>query len=59
MTVPNYLTSFWEWDKNYDLSDVHDFVLDDFGSVSDAQLFWTEHVPHVYQTLHDFNISNK
>jgi hypothetical protein len=39
MTVPNYFTSFWALIENYHLGDVHDFVLNDLGSVSNAQLF--------------------
>jgi len=29
------------------LGDVHDFILNDFGGVSNAQLFGAEHVSHI------------
>ena len=43
------------------MSDVHDFVLNDLGGVSDAQLFRAEHISHIHHCLHDlliFTINN-
>ena len=38
------------------MGDVHDFVLDDFSSVSNAQLFGAEHMSHIDDCLHDLLI---
>jgi len=38
------------------LGDVHDFILNNLGGVSDAQLFRAEHVSHIHHCLHDLLI---
>ena len=42
MTVPNYLTSFYNKLPVYDLGDIHDFILDHLGGVSDSQFLRAE-----------------
>lgn len=42
MTVPNSFTSFWIDSGNYNLGNVHDFVLDHFRGVGDTKLFGGE-----------------
>ncbi len=55
MTVPNYFTSFCDkLNETYDLSNVHDLVLNNLGGISNAQLFRAEHVPHINHSFHDF-----
>lgn len=44
---------------NYDLGDVHDFILDNFCCVGNAQLFGAEHASHWHDCFHDLDINNK